>query len=156
MNKISKYRKKIQKFHEKVPLSRAFKGRSNIAQKKPRIKGRFVSQEEYEKALQIEEEPVEKSLPPFSLNSLPSKKRSRNSIVSNPSIFKDTADSFEHIKESSDTPSYDFFSMKFLQDTSHINSIYEVSEQDPADIYRFDVGDYFIGEEFSEDDKSPV
>ncbi len=47
--KILKYKNKIAKWRNSHPVKRAFSGRSNVAGKKPRIKGKFVSTEEYEK-----------------------------------------------------------------------------------------------------------
>jgi len=47
--KILKYKNKIAKWRNSHPVKRAFSGRSNVAGKKPRIKGKFVSIEEYQK-----------------------------------------------------------------------------------------------------------
>jgi len=47
--KILKYKNKIAKWRSKHPVKRVFKGRSNVAGQKPRIKGKFVSIEEYTK-----------------------------------------------------------------------------------------------------------
>jgi len=46
-NKILKYKNKIRKWRVAHPVNRNFKGRSVVAGKKPRIKGKFVSMEEY-------------------------------------------------------------------------------------------------------------
>ena len=45
--KILKYKNKIRKWRSKHPVKRIFKGRSQVAGQKPRIKGKFVSIEEY-------------------------------------------------------------------------------------------------------------
>ena len=45
--KIISYKKKIKKWREDHPVNRVFNGRSRIAVKKPRIKGKFVTDEEY-------------------------------------------------------------------------------------------------------------
>jgi len=47
LTRILKYKKKITKWRTAHPLNRNFKGRSTVAGKKPRIKGKFVSLEEY-------------------------------------------------------------------------------------------------------------
>jgi len=47
VNKIIGYKKKIRKYRAMHPSNRAFKGRSLIAFKKPRIRGKFVSIGEY-------------------------------------------------------------------------------------------------------------
>ena len=47
--KILKYKNKIAKWRSKHPVKRVFNGRSNVAGTKPRIKGKFVSIEEYTK-----------------------------------------------------------------------------------------------------------
>ena len=48
-NKILKYKNKIRKWRNEHPVNRNFKGRSAVAGKKPRIKGKFVTTEEYVK-----------------------------------------------------------------------------------------------------------
>lgn len=45
--KILKYKNKIRKWRHEHPVTRKFKGRSVVAGKKPRIKGKFVSIDEY-------------------------------------------------------------------------------------------------------------
>ena len=45
--KILKYKNKIRKWRHEHPVTRKFKGRSVVAGKKPRIKGKFVSLDEY-------------------------------------------------------------------------------------------------------------
>lgn len=45
--KILKYKNKIRKYRNEHPVNRNFKGRSVVAGKKPRIKGKFVTIEEY-------------------------------------------------------------------------------------------------------------
>jgi len=52
--KILKYKNKIAKWRSKHPVKRVFKGRSNVAGQKPRIKGKFVSIEEYTKYSQTQ------------------------------------------------------------------------------------------------------
>jgi len=47
IDKILKYKGKIKKHRHEHPVHRSFKGRSMIAGKKPRIKGKFVTPEEY-------------------------------------------------------------------------------------------------------------
>jgi len=47
INKILKYKNKIRKWRRQHPVKRAFKGRSVVAGQKPRIKGKFVTPEEY-------------------------------------------------------------------------------------------------------------
>jgi hypothetical protein len=47
LSRIMKYKNKISKWRTQHPVNRAFKGRSSVAGKKPRIKGKFVSLEEY-------------------------------------------------------------------------------------------------------------
>lgn len=49
MLRILKYKKKIMKWRIRHPLNRNFSGRSAVAGNKPRIKGKFVTREEYEK-----------------------------------------------------------------------------------------------------------
>eukprot|EP01017_Pseudomicrothorax_dubius_P013535 TRINITY_DN16003_c0_g1_i1.p1 TRINITY_DN16003_c0_g1~~TRINITY_DN16003_c0_g1_i1.p1 ORF type:complete len:287 (+),score=33.97 TRINITY_DN16003_c0_g1_i1:96-956(+) len=46
MEKISRYKYKIQKWREQHPVNRTFKGRSRVAGTKPRVKGRFVKASE--------------------------------------------------------------------------------------------------------------
>lgn len=53
-SKILQYKKKIQKWRAAHPVNRAFTGRSAVAGSKPRIKGKFVSNEEYQMYLQKE------------------------------------------------------------------------------------------------------
>ena len=50
--RILRYKKKIVKWRVAHPVSRAFSGRSFVAGSKPRIKGKFVSSEEYKMYLQ--------------------------------------------------------------------------------------------------------
>jgi hypothetical protein len=52
LNKILKYKNKIRKWRTQHPVNRNFRGRSQVAGKKPRIKGKFVSIEEYSAYLQ--------------------------------------------------------------------------------------------------------
>jgi hypothetical protein len=40
--KIRKYKEKVKRYREAHPVNRAFKGRSKVADMKPRVKGRFV------------------------------------------------------------------------------------------------------------------
>ena len=47
MERILRYKKKIMKWRIAHPLNRNFLGRSFVAGYKPRIKGKFVSKEEY-------------------------------------------------------------------------------------------------------------
>jgi len=47
INKILKYKNKIRKWRNAHPVKRVFKGRSQVAGQKPRIKGKFVTIEEY-------------------------------------------------------------------------------------------------------------
>jgi len=47
INKILKYKNKIRKWRRQHPVKRVFKGRSLVAGQKPRIKGKFVTLEEY-------------------------------------------------------------------------------------------------------------
>jgi hypothetical protein len=47
LSRILKYKKKICKWRDQHPVNRSFRGRSSVAGKKPRIKGKFVSLEEY-------------------------------------------------------------------------------------------------------------
>ena len=47
INKILKYKNKIRKWRREHPVKRVFKGRSVVAGQKPRIKGKFVTIEEY-------------------------------------------------------------------------------------------------------------
>jgi len=47
INKILKYKNKIRKWRRQHPVKRVFKGRSQVAGQKPRIKGKFVTIEEY-------------------------------------------------------------------------------------------------------------
>lgn len=47
MQKIMKYKNKIQKWRDSHPVNRAFTGRSKVAGNKPRVKGRFVKASEY-------------------------------------------------------------------------------------------------------------
>lgn len=54
MEKILQYKKKIMKWRVAHPLNRNYLGRSFIAGSKPRIKGKFVSKEEYQKCMEIE------------------------------------------------------------------------------------------------------
>ena len=54
VKKILKYKGKIGKWRSNHPVNRAFKGRSMIAGKKPRIKGKFVTLEEYMEHLKYE------------------------------------------------------------------------------------------------------
>lgn len=42
-----KYKNKIKKWRNAHPVNRNFRGRSRVAVKKPRIKGKFVTHEEY-------------------------------------------------------------------------------------------------------------
>eukprot|EP01017_Pseudomicrothorax_dubius_P037289 TRINITY_DN5451_c0_g1_i1.p1 TRINITY_DN5451_c0_g1~~TRINITY_DN5451_c0_g1_i1.p1 ORF type:complete len:332 (+),score=44.40 TRINITY_DN5451_c0_g1_i1:98-997(+) len=53
--KISRYKSKICKWREQHPVNRSFKGRSRVAETKPRVKGRFVKKSE-----QTDEEKKEK------------------------------------------------------------------------------------------------
>ena len=46
--KILKYKNKIRKWRIAHPVNRKFKGRSAVAVKKLRVKGKFVTTEEYE------------------------------------------------------------------------------------------------------------
>lgn len=48
INKILKYKNKIRKWRTRHPVKRMFKGRSVVAGQKPRIKGKFVTIEEYQ------------------------------------------------------------------------------------------------------------
>lgn len=48
INKILKYKGKIRKWRVSHPVRRGFKGRSQVAGQKPRIKGKFVTIEEYQ------------------------------------------------------------------------------------------------------------
>jgi len=50
IDKILKYKGKIRKHRSDHPVNRTFKGRSMVAGKKPRIKGKFVKMEEYLKS----------------------------------------------------------------------------------------------------------
>lgn len=50
--KILKYKKKIIKWRVSHPVNRAFSGRSVVAGAKPRIRGKFVSHEEYAKYME--------------------------------------------------------------------------------------------------------
>jgi len=43
--KIAKYKEKIKKYKQKVHLSREFKGRSQVAKSKPRVRGKFVKRD---------------------------------------------------------------------------------------------------------------
>lgn len=52
MLKILRYKKKIVKWRLNHPLTRNFSGRSQVAGSKPRIKGKFVTKEEYQKYLE--------------------------------------------------------------------------------------------------------
>jgi len=65
MNKILKYKNKIRKWRSNHPLARNFKGRSAVAGKKPRVKGKFVTLEEYQKYLALRN--GEKSHSPVSI-----------------------------------------------------------------------------------------
>ena len=47
IGKILKYKNKIRKWRAEHPVKKSFKGRSAVANQKPRIKGKFVTQEEY-------------------------------------------------------------------------------------------------------------
>lgn len=47
INKILKYKNKIRKWRREHPVKRVFKGRSVVAGQKPRIKGKFVTLDEY-------------------------------------------------------------------------------------------------------------
>jgi hypothetical protein len=49
IGRILKYKNKIRKWRTSHPVNRIFKGRSSVAGKKPRIKGKFVTPEEYQK-----------------------------------------------------------------------------------------------------------
>jgi hypothetical protein len=55
MQRILKYKNKIQKWRDAHPVNRAFTGRSKVAGNKPRFKGRFVKASEYDK-LKAQEE----------------------------------------------------------------------------------------------------
>ena len=45
--KILKYKNKIRKWRENNPVSKKFNGRSSIANKKFRVKGKFVTEDIY-------------------------------------------------------------------------------------------------------------
>lgn len=47
ISKILKYKNKIRKWRKEHPVKKDFHGRSVVAVKKPRIKGKFVTLEEY-------------------------------------------------------------------------------------------------------------
>ncbi len=53
INKILKYKNKIRKWRKQHPVKRIFKGRSMVAVQKPRIKGKFVTPEEYSDYIQL-------------------------------------------------------------------------------------------------------
>ena len=52
LEKILQYKKKIMKWRMAHPLNRNFLGRSFVAGSKPRIRGKFVSREEYMKHME--------------------------------------------------------------------------------------------------------
>lgn len=53
MEKILRYKKKIMKWRLAHPPNRNFLGRSFVAGSKPRIKGKFVSKEEFHKHVEM-------------------------------------------------------------------------------------------------------
>ncbi len=54
VDKILKCKGKIRKHRSYNPVNRSFRGRSKIAVKKPRIKGKFVTPEEYTEYLKTQ------------------------------------------------------------------------------------------------------
>jgi hypothetical protein len=48
LQRILRFKNKIKKWRTAHPVNRNFKGRSAVAGKKPRIKGKFVTPEEYQ------------------------------------------------------------------------------------------------------------
>jgi hypothetical protein len=55
INKILQYKKKIVKWRIRHPPNRSFSGRSAVAGSKPRIKGKFVKKDEYQKYMDSQE-----------------------------------------------------------------------------------------------------
>lgn len=53
IEKILRYKKKIVKWRAAHPPNRSFSGRSAVAGSKPRIKGKFVKKDEYQKYLEV-------------------------------------------------------------------------------------------------------
>lgn len=52
--KILKYKNKIRKWRSSHPVNKRFNGRSSVATKKPRIKGKFVTSEKYLEFLELQ------------------------------------------------------------------------------------------------------
>lgn len=58
IQKILHYKKKIIKWRAAHPPNRNFSGRSAVAGSKPRIKGKFVKKDEYQKYLEVQKKPA--------------------------------------------------------------------------------------------------
>lgn len=54
--RILRYKKKIIKWRIAHPPNRNFSGRSTVAGSKPRIKGKFVKKEEYQKFVELQKQ----------------------------------------------------------------------------------------------------
>ena len=52
--KILKYKNKIRKWRSSHPVHKKFTGRSSVATKKPRIKGKFVTSDKYLEYLELQ------------------------------------------------------------------------------------------------------